>query len=470
MTACELGPEVAKHLAGLAQAAHVSTLLGAGASVAAGLPSWDELAVRLLASAGAIDDPATARAYLARQDPTLAAEAARAVSDDWVTTVRDALYGMDHAAVYPSALHLAVANLAAGTRPWSVSLLTLNLDDLLEEAMRDALDDLGRDEDVVSRTSAAPRAGSNTHEVHHLHGLLPRAPDQAPSGMVLTLSDFNQLGATPHPWQVGALQEAMSRGPLVLAGTTFRDADIRQWLHAIRGQMETNDGSVIALLAREGLGLSRQQFSNVARAVRQQWLAVGIEPVLIQDHSDAAQILRELPIACTDGYRLPQDRTAWLWRRHLEDFTSLQARYSELLDADRDTLPSQPSHESDLTLWLADGSSQLARWTSHDRVYRGPDKLRRVPMGHDSLWTAARAMAQNEVVVEEHARPHGSRRWRTVVAGPITVDLPGGPNLVVGALSAATTVSLHGEDETAWRTVLADLVETWAYRLGAASD
>ncbi len=438
--------------------------------MAAGLPSWDELAVRLVSLAGAIEDAGTARAYLARQDPTLAAEAARAVSDDWATVVREALYGTEVAALYPRALHLAVANLAA-TRPRDVSLLTLNLDDLLEEALRDLLDDLERDEQVISRTAAAPRAGANTYEVQHLHGLLPRADDAQPSGLVLTLSDFNHLAAIAHPWQAGALGEAMSRGPLVLAGTTYRDTDIRQWLHAIRQQLESHGGSVSALLAREGMGLSRRQFTDVAEAVRQQWGAIGINALLLQDHSDAAQILRELPASRADGYQLPRTRAAGLWAQQVADFSPLQVRHSELLDADREALPSPIGHASDLTLWLADGSSELVRWASHDRVYRSSDKLRRVPLGHDSPWTAARAMAQSEVLVDAmHTRPQGSRRWRTVIAAPITMALPGGPNLVVGAVSAATTAVLDGEEETEWRTALADLVEAWAGRLTAPAQ
>lgn len=75
-------------------------------------------------------------------------------------------------------------------------------------------------------------------------------------------------------------------------------------------------------------------------------------------------------------------------------------------------------------------------------------------------------MAQNEVLVDAmQTRPQGSRRWQTVIAAPITMALPGGPNLVVGAVSAATTAVLDGGDEIEWRTALADLVEEWADRL-----
>lgn len=383
MAACELGEEVADALAELAKSEHLSVLLGAGASMAAGLPSWDELAVRLLNQTGAIENAETARAYLAGQDPALAAEAARAVTGDWDRVVREALYGTEGNVPYPRALHLAVANVAA-TRGQNVSLLTLNLDDLLEEALRDVLEDLGRNTQVMSRTAAAPRAGVNTYEVNHLHGLLPRDVQAESSGLVLTLSDYNQLAGIAHPWQAGALGDAMSRGPLVLVGTTYRDTDIRQWLHAGRQQLDSHSGSVIALLAREGLGLTRRQFADVAEAVRQQWRAISIQPLLLQDHSDAAQILRELPACGTDGYELPRSRAAGLWEQQLADFSTAQVSHSELLDADLDALPTQVGHASDLTLWLADGSSELVRWSSHDRVYRDSAKLRRVPLGHDS--------------------------------------------------------------------------------------
>jgi hypothetical protein len=465
VAACELGSEVLDQLFPVATAPHLSVLVGAGASIAAGLPSWDELALRLLSGAGAIDDAATARAYIASQDPTVAAEAARAVCEDWSTLVRQSLYG-DAEDLYPRALHLAVANLAA-TRPDAVSLLTVNFDDLLEDAVRDAVAELGRTEQVESRAAASPRAGSGTHEVQHLHGLLPKDGSRAAGDLVLTLSDFNNLAATAHPWQASALTEAMSRGPLLLVGTSYRDVDIRQWLHAVRVQLDAHGGNVVALVARESLGLSRREFADVGGALRQQWSAIGIHALLLQDHAEAAQVLRELPAVLSDGYRVPAMRTADFFAQQLDAFSNVQAQHSELLDADRDNLPLGAGLSSDLTLWLADGSDSLVRWASHDRVYRTPAKLRRVPLGHDSPWAAARAMSQSEVLVQRPERPYSDiRRWRTVVAAPVTASLPGGPNLVVGALSAATTARLDQAEETEWRTALADLVETWAGRLG----
>jgi hypothetical protein len=464
VAACELGSEIEGQLGRLAEADHLGLLLGAGASVAAGLPSWDELALRLLRHAGAIGDADTARAYLASQDPTLAAEAARATAQDWHGVMHTALYGDPVAELYPGSLHLAAAYLAA-SGPQRVALLTLNIDDVLEEALGDVLSDLDRNEGVFARTAATPRAREGAHEVQHLHGLLPRDRSLPPQDVVLTLSDFNRLTSTAHPWQAGALGDVLSRGPLVLAGTTFRDADVRQWLHASQDQRRDTGHGVTAVVARHGLGLSGQQFADVREAVQQQWSAVGADTLLVQDHADAAQLLREVAAVGSSGYELPKARARAFFDRHVEAFSELQAHYAVLLDADLETLPAGRDPDSDLTLWLADGSNELIRWASHDRTYRSPDKLRRVHLGYDSLWTAARAVSLNEVLIDATTPNQGTGRWRTVLAAPVTVSLPGGPDLVLGAVSVGTTSAIRGRSELAWRTTMADLAESWSQRV-----
>jgi len=258
----------------------------------------------------------------------------------------------------------------------------------------------------------------------------------------------------------------LSRGPLVLAGTTFRDADVRQWLHAAHDQRQDSTHRVVAVMARQGLGLSRQQFADVREAVQQQWSAVGADTLLVQDHADAAQILREVPAFGEADYQLPQARARAFFDRQVDGFKQLQARYAVMLEGDLETLPDGRGRGSDLTLWLADGSDQLTRWASYDRTYRGPDKLRRVPLGHDSPWTAARAVSLNEVLVDTAATPtQGPGRWQTVLAAPVTVSLPGGPDLVLGAVSVGTTGVVEGDDELPWRTVMADLAESWSQRV-----
>jgi len=223
-------------------------LLGAGASAAAGLPGWDTLAMRLLTGSGVTPDEPTAKSFLAEQDAMLVAEAARAVVPDWHALIRDALYDGDDEPE-PAVLHLAAAALAAGRDPGTVQLHTLNFDPLLGTALRFALEELGLSADVHERAESA-QGPPGQHVVNHLHGIVRATPGGEARNVVLTLKDFTELGATAHPWQVAALQDTLQKGPLILAGTSYRDPDIRQWLHGIG-----RDHEVVVLLARQGLNL-----------------------------------------------------------------------------------------------------------------------------------------------------------------------------------------------------------------------
>lgn len=153
MSAAELDHAALAGLDALGHAAELSVVLGAGASVAAGPPDWDTLAVRLLVGSGTVQDEATARAFLSRQDPALAAEAARAGAPDWNELVRRALYEEAEEPPEPTVLHLAVAGLAAKRPVEEVQLLTLNFD----------LVELERDDDSrsVSGTTYANCCGSS---------------------------------------------------------------------------------------------------------------------------------------------------------------------------------------------------------------------------------------------------------------------------------------------------------------------
>ncbi len=181
MSAAELDLLTVQRLLPFAGAQRMSVLLGAGASVAAGLPDWDELATQLLQQSGTIDDEETARAFLIRQDPMLAAEAARTITGDldgvWVELVRRVLYPESEGEPEPAALHLAVASLAARRQAGEVGLFTLNFDVLIERALEVALDELDAPSEVRihSRGSEFPRALRQEFEVHHLHGYLGRS-------------------------------------------------------------------------------------------------------------------------------------------------------------------------------------------------------------------------------------------------------------------------------------------------------
>ncbi len=72
-------------------------------------------------------------------------------------------------------------------------------------------------------------------------------------------------------------------------------------------------------------------------------------------------------------------------------------------------------------------------------------------------------MAVDDVVASEPQEdPDATRRWRSVVASPITVELPGGPPFVTAVLSSATASRLEDHDLDAWYEVLGERANAWS--------
>lgn len=437
---------------------HLGLLLGAGASAAAGLPDWDSFAVDLLVRSGAIADLETARTFLSGQDPAIAAEAAKgAAAERWPEMLERSLYGEQP--VDPSALHTAVALLATRRGCRGISLMTLNYDNLLEEAIQRLLDeDDGRNEQVFPRESVRPRAPEGDFEVHHLHGYLPPGRGSADS-VVLTLSDYNKLGQK-QAWQAATLSDALQKGPLILAGTSYRDPDVRQWIHNLLD--EDPEAEVLVFLAREGLGLDREQFEHVAPALKEQWSALGVRVIATHDYGDAAQALRELPHLADDGYRAPLDRAALLWQVHEADFTTLQEHDAQELEEDLAVLREALPTFENVTLWLCDGERQIVRWAANDRTYRSSRMLRRVFPGHDSPWISGQCLGRNDLLIREVADPGRTARWHSVAAAPIVAQIPGGPALPCAVVSAASARALEESQLDEISVAFAELSEKWA--------
>ena len=469
MSPCELDAATVEQLRPLSESDLFGVVLGAGASAASGLPGWDTLVARLLVDSGTVPDEAVARALLDVQDPELAAEAARSKTGEanWPDLVRSALYGSPPLPAVPSSLHRAVAGLAAQRDPGAVGLFTLNFDVLLEEALHLAMADLGKATGIFTRTRANARARPGHYEVHHLHGVVGPAPGGSFDEVVLTLSDFNRLGASNHPWQVGALQDHLQRGPLLLAGTSYRDPDVRQWLYEL--DREPGTPPRVLLQARQSLRVDRARFAALRPQLLTQWQRAGVDAVLVGDYADAAQAVRELAALDQPDYRPPAQRARSLLDEHLapDRFTALQADHAHLLDDDLDELRPHLGEEADLTLWLADGEGEMVRWACHDRTHRSPGHLRSVPTGHDSPWVAGQCLGQDETVIVRRDLPEhpDTRRWRSVVAAPVVVEIPGGPALATAAISATTPRRLEDDDADAWEHAMAVIASRWGQRL-----
>jgi hypothetical protein len=462
MSVAEIDDNDVEPLRQLAVADHLSVLLGAGASATSGLPDWDTLAARLLVKSGVIPDEDTAREFLARQDPALAAEAAKATSGaNWPLFLREALYGADREdELRPTALHIGAAFLAIERGPSDSHLFTLNFDSLLESAMIQFVD-AGR---IFSRAAGNPRGRSDQFEIHHLHGHLPIRGAEAP-GVIFTLSEFTEINRHPHPWQVAELQNALSKGPLLLAGTSYRDADIRQWIHNLLHDSSFQPaGPVVVLLAREGLGLDRLVFERVKHAIIEQWDAIGVTAVATHDYADAAQLFAEMPWLSHDDYVPPAERARNLWNAHEASFGELQREHADQLRLDVERLRRYLGEQANLTLWITDGTGHAVRWAANDRLYFQVADLRRIVPGFDSQWVVGQALGLDGTVVRELEDP-ANGRWRSVVAKPVSVTLPGGPPFSGAAISSATPLRREALDVDGWTKEIDHIAEEWGDRL-----
>lgn len=439
---------------------HVTLLLGAGASTSSGLPGWDELATRLLLKSGSVKSEGAAQRLVARQDPLLVAEAARnALGPRWDQGVRAALYqGLDD--LVPSSLHLAAAGHALAGSSQDTTLVTLNFDTLLEDAVR--ID--GGDEAAESRVDSVRPAGA--HVVHHLHGVASLSKSE---DVILTLSDFNELLGNPGCWQQELLSDAALQGAIVIAGTSYRDPDVRRWLHvALSAAPDTN--AALVLLARQAFDVTRAEFEQIRGALAEQWSAAGLTAVIVEDYTDAAQIIRELRYVHDPSYRSPQERATSLWDAHAAQFGALQKGYSDQLADDAATL--RDAFDVDhlnVTLWLADGAGSVARYAAQDRLYRSVEDLRHVPSGHDSAWIAGNALGAEDIVFQNIGDGTTSR-WGTVFAVPIRVEYSGHPDIATAVISVGLpgVAEKYFESRAMWFYAALDIANAWSERLAKA--
>jgi hypothetical protein len=435
---------------------HVTLLLGAGASTSSGLPEWDTLAARLLFESKSVTTMEAAEQLVKRQDPLLVAEGARAALENrWDHRVRSALYkGLDD--LSPTALHLAAAGHALANDPEQTTVITLNFDTLLEDAIE--IDGPGRSDSRVDAIRP-----SDKHAVHHLHGIASLTTSK---DVVLTLTDFNKLLGDPNCWQQELLTSSAAQGAIVIAGTSYRDPDVRRWLHvALEGA--PSDNAALVLLARQAFGVSREKFEGIQKALVDQWESAGLSAVILEDFTDAAQIIRELRHLHSPNYEAPQQRAARLWQEHVQKFDALQELYSDALLADANLLRDAFDVEQlNVTLWLADGAGQVARYASQDRRYRSIDDVRRVPSGHDSAWNAGKALGAESINFDDLGDGTTSR-WGTVFTVPIRVSLGGLPDIATAVLSVGLPdkAQSYEASRAMWFEVALDIANAWSERL-----
>lgn len=463
MSAPDITREVMQHFAQLTGDSHLTILLGAGASASVGLPTWDTFASRVAVASGVVPSSESAALLLTKQDPTIVLQAANQRSGSrWPKILTQSLYGENLIEPStPSSLHLAAAGHYFASEG-STTLATLNFDTLLESAL------LSDDSKVVMISMDAQLANDEP-TVHHLHGLISASQVVDP---IVGFKEFADLVASDSPWQRTFLSNALSNGPLLIAGTSYRDPDIRHWLHLILRD-ESPIHPALVTLVREGLSLSREDFEALSDALVAEWQAIGLQALTLHDLADVALVIRELRHAHVPDYRTPNERAAHLWAQHSRRFAKLQREYSRQLTRDASDIGEAMGTSAFRgTLWLADAKGKLARWASDSGIYSGIRQLKRVPSGHDSPWIAGEAIGTEAVKLRDVERETKvSPTWRSVLAIPIFVGDRRFPDfasavLTFGLPNNARTLLERQQD---WQSTVETLSTSWGTRLSTVA-
>lgn len=458
MSAPDIDRKVMEGFAVLAGDEHMTIVLGAGASAPSGLPTWDEFAIRLAVRSGIVATREAAAVLLSKQDQTIVLEAAHARSGDaWPAHLNEALYGLPTVAATPSPLHLAAAGHYAGA-PEATTLATLNFDVLLELALRSTGSPL-----VVIDTDGDDEPEAPT--VHHLHGAVYNGQEYS---AVVGYRDFAELVADPKAWQREFLSSALQRGPLLLAGTSYRDPDIRHWLHLIMRDEKPTFPALVTLI-REGLALDRETFATIESALASEWESIGLQALAVQDLADVALVIRELKHAADPGYQPPAERARRVWDAHTKRFAELQRDYSARLATDSDAIGEAlgvTTHRA--TLWLANARGKLARWASESGQFAAVRQLKLLPTGHDSPWIAGEAIGAEEVKLKDAERDPGvTPAWRSVLAVPVFVGDGIHPDFATAVVTfgLSQTAAAVVAREAGWRDAASELSAAWGTRL-----
>ncbi len=236
----------------------ITMFLGAGVSVASGLPTWEKLILSVYFAAISERKLGSWRPFpnylyaisdwylQERQEPLeITARKLRLLFDkgedgqrDFLRAVRDALYRIENSDlafseppdVSQNQTLQAVAAYCAlphASTPGVKSVVTYNYDDLLERALE------GKRDAQPVFDECAPVPGELP--VYHVHGYIPfpSADQPEPSGVVLSEEEYNQAASDPYSWSNLVQLREMSGSVGVMVGLSLADRNIRRLLDAL---------------------------------------------------------------------------------------------------------------------------------------------------------------------------------------------------------------------------------------------
>lgn len=481
----------------------VSLLVGAGASMEAGLPSWDALLNRLLLrggeSNGLIDTVAPGAeptdeqrkqrerwlADAARDGPLGKAALAEALAgpdlDDWIN---EALFepaaGPQDYFPGPISREIPVLRAALGD---DLRVMTLNYDDLIEQAFRQHP---GAPEPYAI-SDQNHRVPAGKVGVIHLHGYLGR--DGRPRGeIILSEADYMQMQRGTS-WQESTVHAALMESTLVFVGTSLLDPNVIRYLHGVTPP-KGGEPSRFAIFVRQGS--YAEEVPRTFRAAREEalakrWEALGVRAVFVDHYTDVAQVLAEIArLRELEGGYVPLPERAREWIGTVQTqilgwdddtrFAESQRQVNGLLASalargvsEAEKLMGAGSWDEtlQLALWLVDETgTKMTNWVMTDRLHLQRQTIEPVAVDEYARWVAVRSYCLGTPLAE--SREIYASRWRFVRGTPLVLRTDRHGRIPVGCLTTASLslredthlAGMRGEVLAAFNDALSDTVLT----------
>ena len=457
----------------LACANELTLLVGAGASMEAGLPSWRALIEQLLAKVAAelaeLEDGERADWVVAtiERDELLGAGAVVGVmsKEKLEELIPAELYeGRGAEAFAPGPIAHQVASLR-GIWGERAEILTTNYDDLLEQALIDAGTARTNIRSYTQNREPDKRA-AGTVAVTHLHGLAGR--EGTPKGIVLTEEHYHRMQRGTS-WQEELVTKHLQGSTCVFVGMSLADPNLIRYLYGYKAPEQPRHA---AIFVRQGEPeASAPVRAAMEEAARRRWGRCGVQAIFVDHFADAAQLLYEI------GYRK---------RVGAVDYLPVTERASEVVGCFERGLAvsNQPKFAENqvalsrglrmlledlvlytlslaglkveetlaLTVWILDEKGAgLVGWAHSDRAHQDPSTVTPVPLGAASNWVSVRTLCQGTIM--EFDRDTYASRWHFVRGLPLVIAEP--TRLPLGAL----TISSDRSGETSVLTKLPESIE-----------
>jgi len=281
-------------------AGRLTMVCGAGASIDGGIPSWDQLLQRLLATTmkrlsqglpTAVDE-LTPSKFLKLYTPSalvLGKYLKSNLGKDFLPELRNALYAGNPTSC---AIIDAIADLARPRRDRKSleSIITFNFDSLVEESLeREHI----RYESISAEGTRCP---TSKLPIYHVHGFLPRRGSIGKEPDVVFSEDaYHTLFIDPFSWSNLIQLSKLSQNTCLFIGLSLTDPNLRRLLDvANRRNLSRLLNHYIVWKVPNASGYNEKADQLAFLLEEQDANSLGLNVIWVDDHSETAPLLRRI--------------------------------------------------------------------------------------------------------------------------------------------------------------------------------